>query len=250
MQSISTTSTYHSRRRGLGDEEFQFLCILLEVMSSRNWQAFEDTILTNPASFQSFCGLVSQSSELNGMTMWGYIIYLSTAPLFCAQLQFGNAQPFFCFLPLYYFSIFCQPTCLCTFRSTSTYNPNPLGSGTQFLKHPWLYATYASPYSRRYKCLIASSTITGRCIPWSSWHPRRWRQHSVAPRMRFIMWIIWKRCQCAFPATAAQLWDCKDIDIREPILGGNRRPRGNVRIRVCNILKFSHEGCEVASICN
>jgi len=53
----------------LNDEEIQYLSLLLSIIDSQNWQAFGCAILETPTTFQSFARTISQSSQLNGMTI-------------------------------------------------------------------------------------------------------------------------------------------------------------------------------------
>lgn len=53
----------------LNGGEIQYLSLLLDIVNSQNWNAFEYAILNNPDVFQSFARTISQSLELNGMTI-------------------------------------------------------------------------------------------------------------------------------------------------------------------------------------
>ena len=58
-----------SSSQTLSDDDIEYLSLLLEIIESRNWNALEYAIRSNISVFQSFARKVSQSSELNGMTM-------------------------------------------------------------------------------------------------------------------------------------------------------------------------------------
>jgi len=54
----------------IGDHEVECLALLLDLIESRNWEAFEFIITSNPTVFASFAMAVQRSShELNGMTI-------------------------------------------------------------------------------------------------------------------------------------------------------------------------------------
>jgi len=53
----------------ISEVEMQRLSLILEIIQSENWQSFEYAINIHPIAFQAFARVISQSSELNGMTI-------------------------------------------------------------------------------------------------------------------------------------------------------------------------------------
>ena len=69
LQNNMTVAASASCSYQLNDNELHYLSLLVDIMKSQKWRAFERAILKNPYSFQAFCRKVQHASELNGMTM-------------------------------------------------------------------------------------------------------------------------------------------------------------------------------------
>lgn len=66
--------------QSLSKEEYNYLCILLQTIDSRNWDALEQMLRTNPRKFSSVSEAISRSSQLNGMTILHACIRFNPPP--------------------------------------------------------------------------------------------------------------------------------------------------------------------------
>lgn len=65
----------------LTDEEYAYLCLLLESIDSRNWQVLDQILKTNPKKFVSVAEAIARSSQLNGMTILHACIRFDPPPI-------------------------------------------------------------------------------------------------------------------------------------------------------------------------
>lgn len=65
----------------LTDEEYGYLCLLLESIDSRNWQVLDQILKANPKKFVSVAEAIARSSQLNGMTILHACIRFDPPPI-------------------------------------------------------------------------------------------------------------------------------------------------------------------------
>ncbi|KAL7530743.1 hypothetical protein ACHAXR_006255 [Thalassiosira sp. AJA248-18] len=53
----------------LNEEEIEYLSLIISIINDQNWIALRYAMINNPYAFQSFARTVSNSSELNGLTI-------------------------------------------------------------------------------------------------------------------------------------------------------------------------------------
>ena len=66
--------------QSLSKEEYNYLCILLQTIDSRHWDALEQMLRANPRKFTLVSEAISRSSQLNGMTVLHACIRFNPPP--------------------------------------------------------------------------------------------------------------------------------------------------------------------------